>query len=200
MTTEKDRIKNCIRCSKSVSRQNKSMCHACYKSVYLGIPSYQDRLKERNFVFGDVGILTTNQGREYIIDLIDFEFCKNHLWNEDTKLYARTDIDNKPLKLHKYIMPDDGIVDYIYGNKFDCRRKNLRYVTPSDSSRNVERERKNKSGVYGVYACGKRWVTRMHVNKKNIHIGIFDTKEQAKEAWTNFAIKHNLLQYYRNAV
>lgn len=53
-------------------------------------------------------------------------------------------------------------IDHIYGDRFDCRRDQLRYLTRSDQARNRNRF---KGRYPGVYRSGSRW--RANVAYKN---------------------------------
>lgn len=93
--------------------------------------------------------------------------------------------------LHNEIMkPPKGFeVDHINGNGLDNRRINLRIVTHAENCVN-HRGLPGKSGYRGVRASGKKWVARMRRFGKYIHLGTFETPEQAHEAWLTAAKKY----------
>lgn len=74
---------------------------------------------------------------------------------------------------------DGKIGDHINGDKLDNRRANLRVVTPSMSSANVRH--RAASGYRGVYPNKKRWAAAARQNGKKLHLGTYDTPEQAAE-------------------
>ncbi|MBS0285612.1 MAG: HNH endonuclease [Proteobacteria bacterium] len=49
--------------------------------------------------------------------------------------------------------------------------------------------RKGKSGLKGVGLRGSRWCARITVDKKTMHLGLFDTKELAHQAYKSAAKK-----------
>lgn len=74
--------------------------------------------------------------------------------------YAKAYMGKKqrPMELHRLLMPDkpDHVVDHINRDKLDNRRKNLRYLTWSESNRNIVRC-DNKTGFPGVRKDAKGW-------------------------------------------
>lgn len=97
------------------------------------------------------------------------------------------------LKAHRvawfmfYGTPPVGVVDHINGNPDDNRIENLRCVTQRVNSENIKGPKKsNKStGVLGVYAHGSRFTSKIMVDRKSIHLGVFDSIEEAQEAYLN---------------
>lgn len=194
-------LSTCKRCEKKYKGGIGGLCDSCNRVVKKGIVSIFDRTKERNFIRNGIGIFTTKSGKEYEVDLIDFEKYKDHLWNENHKGYAAAMFNEITKTLHKCILPNHEVVDHMDGNKKNCKRNNLREATHSINARNRKNTGQSKSGVMGVfqYKDKDRWIARMCVNGKNTHIGMYDSKEKAKEGWIEFAKKHNVLQYYRKS-
>lgn len=75
------------------------------------------------------------------------------------------------------------IVDHINNNGLDNRRVNLRVATPAQIRMNVRRSTKNKLGFKGVKKRGNRYRSVIRINGKQIHLGYFDTPEQAHAAY-----------------
>ena len=68
---------------------------------------------------------------------------------------------------------------------------NLRPATGSQNQGNVGLIGSNTSGYKGVHyhkGAGK-WVARIHIDKKEIHLGTFSTPEEAAEAYARAAEK-----------
>lgn len=78
-------------------------------------------------------------------------------------------------------------IDHITGNKSDNRIVNLRDVSSKENTQNRLRtiDGKNKTSKVGVYwhAQSSRWRARIMTNKKGIHLGMFDTQEDAHAAY-----------------
>ena len=74
-------------------------------------------------------------------------------------------------------------VDHINGNGFDNRIENLREVTHSQNLMNSKLRDTNKTGVKGVHWHKKsqKWYAVITTNKKQKHLGQFDTIEEAEK-------------------
>lgn len=83
--------------------------------------------------------------------------------------------------------------DHINGNTLDNRRSNLRVVTRTQNNQNVTIRKHNKSGYKGVSLEKKtgRWVAVIQANNKRIHLGTFDTPEEAYAAYCEAAKKYH---------
>ena len=66
---------------------------------------------------------------------------------------------------------------------------NLREATPPQSSWNVRRNKRNTSGVKGVYwhKADERWMARIRVNGKYRFLGNFEKIEDARDAYARAA-------------
>jgi hypothetical protein len=80
-----------------------------------------------------------------------------------------------------------GDIDHINGNRTDNRALNLRTCTRSQNLANSSVRRDNKIGMKGVARSGKRFVAHIGINGRKRHLGIFDTKEAAHQAYLSAA-------------
>lgn len=71
------------------------------------------------------------------------------------------------------------------GNKLDCRLENLEWRTRSTSSR--KRKTSSKSGYTGVYLENNKFRAIITINGKAVHIGMFDSPEDAARAYNKRA-------------
>lgn len=67
------------------------------------------------------------------------------------------------------------------GNKLDCRLENIVWRTRSVASR--QRKTSSKVGYTGVYKENNRYRAVISVERKSVHIGMFDTPEEAALAY-----------------
>ncbi len=75
-------------------------------------------------------------------------------------------------------------IDHINGNPSDNRWNNLRECTAAQNAHNSKIRKNNNSGFKGVcWHKSKKWHVRIGINNKRIYIGLFDTKEEAYEAY-----------------
>ena len=140
---------------------------------------------------GSYGIGYTLNGEEFWFDLEDYDLIKNYCWFITDKGYVRTtDANNnfKPIYLHRLIMnvSDDYYVDHIHGanSRHDNRKFNLRIATASQNQMNVNLSINNTSGATGVNWDKRKhkWTARIGINYERIHLGDFDSFEDAVRA------------------
>lgn len=79
----------------------------------------------------------------------------------------------------------DGHIDHIDRNPTNNRITNLRVATNSQNHANVGPRCNNTSGIKGVVKqpdCN-RWCARITVQGKRIHLGLYETKDEAAKAY-----------------
>lgn len=115
--------------------------------------------------------------------------------------HLRVKIKDKGYAVHRVIWkwvtgedPGDKVIDHINTDPADNRWCNLRLVDHSTNCLNSDR--KNKSKVYpGVHMRNGRWVARIGVDYKRIHLGYFPSMEEAikarKQAEAKLAAERN---------
>lgn len=102
----------------------------------------------------------------------------------------------KSWKLHRLIAGIDGnneyIVDHYNRVGLDNRRDNLIKCTLAENAQNLSLSKNSTSGHRGVsYKKDKRkWKAYYGANKKQVHVGYFETKEEAAEAAKQARIKN----------
>ena len=108
-------------------------------------------------------------------------------------------IDDKLYKAHRLAwlymtgkMPEK-CIDHINRNGLDNRWENLREVCQSQNTQNSMFRKTNTSGFHGVswYAKTQKWRARISHNSRTLHLGYFETKEQAYEAYCRGAAKYH---------
>jgi hypothetical protein len=101
---------------------------------------------------------------------------------------------------HRIIMncPKGLTVDHIDNNPLNNAKSNLRICTQKQNAKSQLMPKNNTSGYKGVCFDNwsfknnlKRcWIARIKVERKNINLGRFLTKEQAAIAYNNAAVKY----------
>jgi hypothetical protein len=76
---------------------------------------------------------------------------------------------------------ENNLVGAKNGNKLDCRLENLVYRSRAVSSR--KRKTSSKTGYTGVYKENNRYRAVISIDRKSVHIGMFDTAEEAALAY-----------------
>lgn len=78
-------------------------------------------------------------------------------------------------------------IDHINRDKMDNRIGNLRIATSAQNQANANMLVTNTSGIKGVARRGDRWRAFIRINGRPKHLGTFDTKELAAEAYRSAA-------------
>jgi hypothetical protein len=94
--------------------------------------------------------------------------------------------------IHHGAWPTDQL-DHINGDRVDNRMVNLREVTNHENHKNQKLPCNNTSGVMGVYWHKglAKWQAQITVDGKRIHLGYFDSIEDAAAARAKAEIKHD---------
>lgn len=74
------------------------------------------------------------------------------------------------------------------GNPLDCRMENIEWTTLANVIRNTDKT-KNKFGYRGVVQDRDKFRAIIYYNRKPIRLGIFDTIEEAAEAYNNKSLE-----------
>jgi hypothetical protein len=145
-----------------------------------------------------------SRGYEAIVDACDVELVREFCWSLATGnhglLYAKGYVPMhlrerwgvKMLNMHRLILNTDAVteIDHKDRNGLNCRRGNLRPCTRSQNGANRIFPKGKKAPYRGVFQYGKRWRAALQVQRKLIHLGMFDTPEMAANAYDQAAQKH----------
>lgn len=74
-------------------------------------------------------------------------------------------------------------VDHKNTNPTDDRMENLRLATHAQNCWNSRVRSDSAIGIKGVMACKDKFQARIQVNKVKVHLGTFDTPEEAGQAY-----------------
>lgn len=82
-------------------------------------------------------------------------------------------------------------VDHIDGDSKNNRISNLRLATPGENARNRGAGKNSTSGLKGVFWFpeSQKWRARIMVDRKSHHLGLFNTKEEARDAYNEAAAR-----------
>lgn len=82
-------------------------------------------------------------------------------------------------------------LDHINMQRSDNRIANLREATNAQNGANCPARRRNKCGKKGVSKMKGRWRAQIFKNKRQVHLGLFATAEEAHAAYVAAARIHH---------
>ena len=145
------------------------------------------------------------QGKFALVDDEDYAAASLYSWNVNPYNYAATSIggrkDKKLLFLHRLITgnpPEGKFVDHIDGNRLNCSRSNLRFVTPTQNLHNMTAHQNTSSRFKGVSWDSSRelWAANIQCDKTPIRLGRFASELDAARAYNTAAV-HYFGEYAR---
>ena len=85
--------------------------------------------------------------------------------------------------------PSGLVVDHIYRNPLDNRRKRLRLCTPAENNYNTSPKRNGTSRFKGVHRCKRTGKWRVHVGGrgKKVYLGAFGDEVEAARTYDEYA-------------
>lgn len=137
---------------------------------------------------------TSNTNERFFVDIDDFDKIKDYCWSEHVYAsgYHRlvTKIDKKIIAMSDMI--GCKYYDHKDRNPLNNRRHNLRPSSQQENCRNHSKSSANTSGVIGVgwHKTLNKWQSRIYISKKAIHLGYFDSKDDAIKARLDAELKY----------
>lgn len=149
-------------------------------------------------------VIQLTRGLVTIVDDEDYDALAAFKWHAHPSapgyFYARREVRRDKKKqgrvyMHRVILgaPAGLLIDHINGDGLDNRRCNLRLATKAENQRNRRVPSTNTSGYKGVTWSRNagRWHARIRAGDRNVHLGYFDTPEEAHAAYCAVAVKYH---------
>jgi len=112
-----------------------------------------------------------------LIDKEDFELVPKNSWHLSVRGYPAARVDNKLVTIHQLVVNGQSkTIDHISRDKLDNRKVNLRFATQQLNANNV-------TGRKGYHKNRGKWVTQLRLNGKAVHLGRFNTEQEAKDMY-----------------
>jgi hypothetical protein len=131
-----------------------------------------------------------------LVDAEDAERVLRHRWCLHPQGYAQARIGGKLVLMHRFVMdagPFIGLdVEHEDRDKLNNRRGNLRMATRSQNNQNRSAEGRGSSSHRGVSFCRqtRRWRATHRLDGRYVHIGRFDTEQEAAAAAAAWRAQH----------
>lgn len=127
-------------------------------------------------------------GKTTLVDDKDYPYLNQFSWHLQESGYVVRTIHKgmmrTKIRMHRELMnpPENLYVDHTNGNRLDNQRSNLRLATNQQNQFNAKIASNNTSGVRGVYRMDGRWRAYLKLRGKEVHLGMFNTKDEARDA------------------
>lgn len=173
-----------------------------YEQMRAAIPdkkSGQSSVCVRGYNFGRFVVCEQqNNSPAFLVDPDIFPSINHRAWCVDSGGYLCANVHNEVVRLHDFVMsyvvaekPEGFYVDHINQDKLDNRKCNLRFVSPTESAKNLPLRSDNTSGYTGVsQAQNGRYRAYIRVGGKQLNLGYYDTAEAAWEARAEAETRH----------
>ena len=154
------------------------------------------QLSPKNMKFKEIKVKNTD--RLAFVSLEDFELLNEKIWycskfNSIHSIPFCYNYSKYPTTMQSFILPKKtGLyIDHINGNRFDNRRANLRYVSPSENAKNTAgRNKLTPLGMFGVWKFKDEFLAHIWLGDKLHKIGWFKDKIEAAKAYDKIAYEH----------
>lgn len=153
-------------------------------------------------------IIPISNGKDYAkVSIEDYECISQFNWHMTGNGYCfrwlprNGSKTKRAVMMHRFILnaSKGKEVDHINSDKMDNRRENIRLSSRGQNQQKAIRKSKNK--YRGVRKSNQKWAARIHFNKKEIYLGLYNTEECAAKAYDLKALElhgeHALVNFHK---
>jgi hypothetical protein len=141
-------------------------------------------------------VISLTQGYVTLVDDDDYIWLSQWRWHYGDGYARRNEWrggKSHTIRMHRLIhqTPAGMDTDHIDGDGLNNQRSNLRTATSTENMRNRRMRKDNTSGFRGVTWSKreKKWVAQIRLDGKRIHLGYYNTPEEAAEVYIRKAIE-----------
>lgn len=96
----------------------------------------------------------------------DLDKILNYKWYKDNTGYLSTTINNKKVRMHRLLFPNE-LTDHYDSDKLNNTRKNLQQISHAENIAKITNKIENPHGVTGIYFTrNNTWQSSIEINKK----------------------------------
>lgn len=175
--------RDCVVGGKALANKTKTNCGKCNYGCYTSYSEY--------------AICELPDKTKFIIDMEDYPLVSQYKWTQTPRGYFVSAMGKRGghtflhrLVMKHYDLKENEFIDHIDCDKTNCRKSNLRICKKTDNNRNILIQKNNQCGYKGVHWAKDRrkWRADITVNRQHIHIGSYDTAEEAALAYDECAV------------
>lgn len=142
-------------------------------------------------VAGDIAECLLSDGSIALVSAESIPLLKSCTWCKSGNGYVMTRSIHPAISMQRFLTgakPND-IVDHIDRNPLNNTLPNLRICTKQTNAINTAVRVDNRTGYKGVsyHKKGEKFRAYIVINGKQIHLGLFDTAEQAAQKYIDVA-------------
>lgn len=133
-----------------------------------------------------IKIINKKNNMEILVDEDLYQNLIKFKWNINDSGYAISRINNKIVRMHRYVLNYNGpfVVDHINSNRLDNRIENLRIVSRFQNSQNMSKIKNTSSQYIGVSKNKNtsKYEASIKINGVKKHLGHFTNEIDAAKA------------------